>query len=45
MKWHKRAHINDVAGISEEPVVYTKLADAVNKKLNRDWDFVEGLPK
>ncbi|XP_038848433.1 uncharacterized protein LOC120046944 isoform X2 [Salvelinus namaycush] len=45
LKRHKRAQINDASGIAEEPVVYTKLADAVNKKLNRDWDIVEGLPK
>lgn len=38
---HKRADINDAVGIFEEPIVYTKLADAVNKELKRDWDTVE----
>lgn len=42
---HKRAHINDAVGIVEEPIVYTKLADAVNKKLKRDWDNVEARPE
>lgn len=35
---HKRADITDAVGIAEKPIVYTKLADAVNKKLKRDWD-------
>ncbi|CAK6954811.1 uncharacterized protein LOC120046944 isoform X2 [Scomber scombrus] len=38
---HKRADINDAVGIFEEPIVYTELADAVNKELKRDWDTVE----
>lgn len=42
---HKRADINDAVGIAEEPIVYTKLADAVNKKLKRDWDSVEARPE
>lgn len=42
---HKRADINDAVGIAEEPIVYTKLADAVNKKLKRDWDNVEARPE
>lgn len=37
----KRADINNAAGIAEEPIVYRKLTDAVNKKLKRDWDKVE----
>lgn len=35
---HKRADINNAVGRAEEPIVYTKLADAVNKKLMSDWD-------
>lgn len=35
---HKRADINSAAVIAEKPIVYTKLADAVNKKLRSDWD-------
>lgn len=42
---HKRADINDAVGIAEEPIVYTKLADAVNKKLKRDKDNVEARPE
>lgn len=37
----KRADINNAVGIAEEPIVYRKLTDAVNKKLKRDWDKVE----
>lgn len=42
---HKRADINDAAGIAEEPIVYTKLAEAVNKQLKRDWDAAETRPE
>ena len=37
----KRADINDAVGIAEEPIVYTKPADVVNKQLKRDWDAAE----
>lgn len=42
---HKRADINDAVGIAEEPIVYTKLAEAVNKQLKRDWDAAEARPE
>lgn len=42
---HKRADINNAVGIAEEPIVYIKLADAVNKKLKKDWDKVEARPE
>lgn len=42
---HKRAGINNAVGIAEEPIVYTKLSDAVNKKLMRDWDTVDARPE
>lgn len=45
MEQYKRADINNAVGIAEEPIVYTKLADAVNKKLKRDWDAVETWPE
>lgn len=38
---HKRADINDADGIAEEPIVYTKLSEAVNKQLKRDWDAAQ----
>lgn len=41
----KRADINNAVGIVEEPIVYRKLTDAVNKKLKRDWDKVEAQPE
>ncbi|KAK2920193.1 hypothetical protein Q8A73_002397 [Channa argus] len=40
---HKRADINNAVGITEKPIVYTKLADAVNKKLKSDWDTRSSL--
>lgn len=41
----KRPDINNAAEIAEEPIVYRKLTDAVNKKLKRDWDKVEAQPE
>lgn len=35
---HKGADINRAVGVDEEPIVYTKLAGAVNKELKSDWD-------
>lgn len=41
----KGASVNDAVGIAEEPIVYTKLTEAVNKELKRDWDMVETRPE
>lgn len=40
-----KGQTNNAVGIAEEPIVYIKLANAVNKKLKKDWDKVKARPE